>query len=69
MHFFYYNMSINKYYDLAKTKLYPICRSITGRGLEETLKIIKKEFKSMKIYSVKSNFSFFKNVFIYIRFY
>ena len=47
-------MSINKYYDLAKTKLYPICRSITGRGLEETLKIIKKEFKSMKIYSVKS---------------
>lgn len=41
-------MSINKYYDLAKTKLYPICRSITGRGLEETLKIIKKEFKSMK---------------------
>lgn len=47
-------MPINKYYDLAKTKLYPICRSITGKGLEDTLKIIKQEFRSMKIYSIKS---------------
>ena len=47
-------MPIDKYYNLAKTKLYPICRSITGKGLEDTLKIIKQEFRSMKIYSTKS---------------
>ena len=43
-----------KYFDLAKNKLFPICRSITGRGIEETLKIIKKEFSKLKIYKIKS---------------
>ena len=32
---------IKKYYDIAKIKLYPICRSLTGNGTRETLKIIK----------------------------
>ena len=47
-------MSIFKYYNLAKNKLFPINRSITGNGLRRTLKIIKKEFPKLKIYKVKS---------------
>jgi aminopeptidase-like protein len=43
-----------KYFDLAKNKLFPICRSITGRGIENTLKIIKKEFSELKIYKIRS---------------
>jgi aminopeptidase-like protein len=37
-------------YDLIK-KLYPICRSITGNGVRETLKIIQKHIP-LKIYEV-----------------
>ena len=47
-------MSINKYYNLAKNTLYPICRSITGKGTKKTLSIIKNEFPSLKIYNVSS---------------
>ena len=39
-------------YDLMK-RLYPICRSITGDGVRETLKIIK-EYIPIKIYEVPS---------------
>ncbi len=47
-------MSVKKYYSLSKQRLFPICRSITGNGVRQTLKIIKKEFPKLKIYSVPS---------------
>tara|TARA_B100000963_G_scaffold335202_1_gene329113 strand:- start:2163 stop:3458 length:1296 start_codon:yes stop_codon:yes gene_type:complete len=47
-------MSIKKYFQLAKQTLFPICRSITGRGTLRTLKIIKKNFPKLKILKVKS---------------
>jgi len=46
-------MSINKYYNLSKNQLYPICRSITGRGVRLTLNIIKKEFPKLRIHKIK----------------
>ena len=45
---------IKKYYDIAKIKLYPICRSLTGNGTRETLKIIKNNFPKLKIFREKS---------------
>ena len=47
-------MSITKYYNLIKFKMFPICRSITGGGIRKTLKIIKNEFPKLKIYSFKT---------------
>lgn len=40
-------------YELAK-KLFPICRSITGEGVRETLKILKEENQELDIIEVKS---------------
>lgn len=45
-------------YGLAK-KLFPICRSITGKGVRETLHIIKEEIPQLKIYSIKSGVQVF----------
>lgn len=45
---------MKKYFNLAKNKLFPICRSITGKGLVETLSLIKKEFPALKIKKIKS---------------
>jgi aminopeptidase-like protein len=47
-------LSTNYFYDLAKQKLFTLCRSITGSGIRETLKIIKNEFPELKINHVKS---------------
>ena len=47
-------MSITKYYNLIKFKIFPICRSITGDGVRKTLKIIKNQFPKLKIYNIKS---------------
>lgn len=47
-------MSITKYYNLIKFKIFPICRSITGNGVRKTLKIIKNQFPKLKIYNIKS---------------
>lgn len=47
-------MSVKKYYKIAKYLLFPICRSITGKGLKKTLKIIQGEFPKLKIYRVRS---------------
>ena len=41
-------MTVKKYYNLAKNILFPICRSITGKGTLKTLKLIKNEFKDLK---------------------
>lgn len=38
-------------YELAK-KLFPICRSITGNGVRETLNILKEECSDLQIYEV-----------------
>ena len=48
------NMSIKKYYNIAKTKLFPITRSLTGNGVKKTLNLIKKEFPKLKIKKFKS---------------
>lgn len=40
-------------YDLCE-ELFPICRSITGNGVRETLHILKKKFPQMQIYEVPS---------------
>ena len=42
-------MTINKFYNIAKKKIFPICRSLTGIGVRKTLNIIKKEFSNLKI--------------------
>ena len=46
-------MGTKKYYNLAKGKLFKICRSITGNGITLSLKIIKKKFPDLKIKKVK----------------
>ena len=51
-------MTVKKYYNLAKNILFPICRSITGKGTLKTLKLIKKEFKDLKIKKIKSGKKF-----------
>tara|TARA_A100000164_G_C21926611_1_gene783452 strand:- start:921 stop:2213 length:1293 start_codon:yes stop_codon:yes gene_type:complete len=45
---------MKKYYNLGKKSLFHLNRSITGKGLLDTLKIIKKEFPRLKINKVKS---------------
>ena len=45
---------LKKNYLLAKNKLFPICRSITGNGIKESLFLIKKKFPKLKIRRIKS---------------
>ena len=49
-------MKKNNYFPMYKwcQDLFPICRSITGNGITETLKIIKKEFPKLKIQNINS---------------
>ena len=47
-------MNIKKYYNIAKIKLFPITRSLTGDGVKKTLNIIQKEFPKLKIKKFKS---------------
>ena len=47
-------MSIKKYYNISKTKLFPITRSLTGDGVKKTLNIIQKELPKLKIKKFKS---------------
>src|SRR6056300_1181362 len=47
-------MSIKNYYNIAKTKLFPITRSLTGNGLKKTLNIIQNEFPKLKIKKFRS---------------
>ena len=44
---------MQKYIQLGK-KMFPLCRSLTGKGTLETLKILKLELKNLKIKKVKS---------------
>ncbi len=45
---------IEKYYKIAKNTLFSINRSLTGRGVIKTLRIIQKEFPKLKIKKIKS---------------
>ena len=45
---------MKKFYELAKNKLFPITRSLTGKGVKDTLEIIKREFPRLKIKKIKS---------------
>tara|TARA_B100000886_G_scaffold240683_1_gene168813 strand:+ start:2372 stop:3661 length:1290 start_codon:yes stop_codon:yes gene_type:complete len=47
-------MTIKKYYNISKTKLFPITRSLTGDGVKKTLNIIQKEFPKLQIKKFKS---------------
>ena len=47
-------MTIKKYYSIAKTKLFPITRSLTGDGVKKKLNIIQKEFPKLQIKKFKS---------------
>ena len=44
--------------DLAK-ELFPINRSISGKGVRKTIKILKKKIPNLKIKSFKSNLKVF----------
>ena len=39
---------MKKFYELAKNKLFPITRSLTGKGVKDTLGIIKKGISKIK---------------------
>lgn len=47
-------MNTNFFYNLAKNKLFNLCRSLTGEGTSKTLKILKQQHKKLKIISIKS---------------
>ena len=47
-------ITVKKFYNLAKKDLFPLCRSITGKGTLKTLNIIKKNFNALKIKNMKS---------------
>ena len=50
---------IKKQYLLAKKILFPINRSITGKGILKTLKIIKSNFPMLNIKKIKSGTKIF----------
>ena len=52
-------MTINKYYNIAKTKLFPLTRSLTGNGVKKTLQFIQKELPKLKIKKISSCFYIF----------
>lgn len=47
-------MNTKYFYNLGKKKLYPLCRSLTGKGNQATLSIIKKVYRKLKILRFKS---------------
>ena len=50
---------LNKNFFLAKKKIFPLNRSITGNGTLKTLKIIKKRIPKLKIVKIKSKTNVF----------
>ena len=47
-------MNTKYFYNLGKKKLFPLCRSLTGKGNELTLSIIKKTLGRLKIIKFRS---------------
>ena len=52
-------MSVEKFLKIGKNKLFPLCRSLTGKGTLKTLKIIKKNFSLLRIKKIKSGTNVF----------
>ena len=48
-------MNIRKLYTITKNHIFPLNRSLTGKGVRETLGIIKYHYPQLKIKSFKSN--------------
>ncbi len=48
-------MNIREIYNFAKKTLYPINRSLTGKGTKDTLKLIQKYFPNLRIRRFKCN--------------
>ena len=48
-------MKTNFFYNLGKNKLFPICRSLTGRGNAKTLEIIRIAMKNAKVVGADIN--------------
>ena len=57
-------MSLEKYFRIGRDKLFPICRSITGSGITQTLNIIKKNFSKLKIKKLKQEVKFLTGKFL-----
>ncbi len=53
-----YPMTGSEMYDLA-VELFPICRSITGPGVRQTLRILQRELPELKLCSVPSGTAVF----------
>ena len=47
-------MSTNLFYNIAKKRLFKICRSITGKGVRETLNIYKEYHPDLQIKRIRS---------------
>ena len=47
------------FYNFAKNKLFKLNRSLTGKGTQETLRLIKKKIPKLKIYKIKSKTKIF----------
>ena len=49
------NINISNLYNFAKNYLYPLNRSLTGKGVRQTLNYIKYFFPNLKIKYFRSN--------------
>ena len=45
---------ISEFKSLAEKEMFDLCRSITGKGIKKSLNLIKKKFKKLSIYKIKS---------------
>ncbi len=47
-------MTVKQFFKIGKYEMYPLCRSISGKGTLKTLEIIKRNFQGFKIKNFKS---------------
>jgi len=45
---------ISGFKSFAEKEMFDLCRSITGKGIKKSLNLIKKKFKKLSIYKIKS---------------
>jgi aminopeptidase-like protein len=45
---------ISEFKSFAEKEMFDLCRSITGKGIKKSLNLIKKKFKKLSIYKIKS---------------
>ena len=46
--------TISGFKSFAEKEMFDLCRSITGKGIKKSLNLIKKKFKKLSIYKIKS---------------